>query len=366
MIKIDTLSVALGEFRLRDIDMTIHGGEYMVLLGPTGSGKTILLRSMVGIHTPSHGTISIDGHDVTGLDPEERLVGYVPQDYALFPNMTVRRNIEYGLRARGAKKSEIDHRVVSMMDLLRIGHLACRMPLNLSGGEKQRVALGRALVVKPRVLLLDEPLSALDENLRGELAAELRRIHGEVGGTFLHVCHDFDEACDVADRVTIMNDGRIEQVGTIEELVKSPSSLFVARFTRTRNLFNATAAPAQGGCTVRIDNGPELLVDRPARGPIVFGVRPENVIVEPVGATSGGDAPGTARGRVTSCTRRLAHRELRIDAGVSFVALQETHDVEPLAPGDEVRLRIRPDAAVLMPREAGASAPSSRAVPSIP
>jgi ABC-type Fe3+/spermidine/putrescine transport system ATPase subunit len=349
MITIDALSVARGDFRLRDINLSIRSGEYMVLLGPTGAGKTVLLSSMVGIHTPLHGKISIDGHDVTRLDPEERLVGYVPQDYGLFPNMTVRRNLEYGLRARGTERSRMHDRVDAMMELLQIGHLAHRMPLNLSGGERQRVALGRALVVKPRVLLLDEPLSALDESLRGELAAELRRIHREVGGTFLHVCHNFDEACDVADRVTIMNDGRIEQVGTIEELVSSPSSVFVARFTRMRNLFHATAIPTRGGCTVRIEGGPELFVDRSASGSIVFGVRPENVIVDPVGAESAGDGRGTTQGRVVSRTRRLGHVELCVDAGVSFVALQDTHAALPV-PGDEVRLGIRRDAAFLMPR----------------
>jgi ABC-type Fe3+/spermidine/putrescine transport system ATPase subunit len=237
-----------------------------------------------------------------------------------------------------------------MMDLLKISHLASRDPLNLSGGEKQRVALGRALVVQPRALLLDEPLSALDESLRGELAAELRRIHREVGGTFLHVCHNFDEACDVADRVTLINDGRIEQVGTIEELVRSPSSVFVARFTRTRNLFDATAAPVEGGSVVRIAGGPELFVARSASGPVVFGVRPENVLVEAPGSEVTGDGSGTIWGRVVDCIRRLAHVELQIDAGgVSFVALRETHGAALPAPGEEVRLRLRPDSAFVLP-----------------
>jgi len=172
MIQIQNLSIDLGEFHLRDIDLRIKQGEYMALLGPTGAGKTVLVECIVGIYHPRQGDMLIDGVDVARLYPEERNVGYVPQDYALFPNMTVAQNLAYGLKARKRPTAEIKDKVEAMMKLLGISHLDYRLPLNLSGGEKQRVALGRALITNPRILLLDEPLSALDENLRSELAAE--------------------------------------------------------------------------------------------------------------------------------------------------------------------------------------------------
>ena len=213
----------------------------MVLLGPTGAGKTVLVECVVGLHEPSVGSIFVGDRNVVGLYPEERHVGYVPQDYALFPNMTVKKNLAYGLEARGMEPAEIEERTSRMMAMLGIEHLHYRYPLNLSGGEKQRVALGRALVTEPEILLLDEPLSALDENLRSELAAELRQIQRESGAIFLHVCHSFEEASDLADRIAIMKDGRIAQVGTIDEVLTQPTNLFVARFARTRNFMEGNA-----------------------------------------------------------------------------------------------------------------------------
>lgn len=241
MIKVRDLSIDLGEFHLRDIDLDINKGEYMVLLGPTGAGKTVLVECIVGLFNPPKGSIFIGDRNVVGLYPEERNVGYVPQDYALFPNMTVKKNIAYGLEARKLPTEEIEERVDKMMAMLGIEHLHYRYPLNLSGGEKQRVALGRALVTEPEILLLDEPLSALDENLRSELAAELRQIQRQSGAIFLHVCHSFEEASDLADRIAIMKDGRIAQVGTIDEVLTNPKNLFVARFARTRNFMKGKA-----------------------------------------------------------------------------------------------------------------------------
>ena len=240
MISIKNLSIDLGEFHLKDVCLDIKKGEYMVLLGPTGAGKTVLVECIAGLFDPPTGSILVDGHDVVGLYPEERNIGYVPQDYALFPNMTVAKNIAYGLEARKIEENKIAEIIREMMEMLGITHLSHRYPLNLSGGERQRVALARALVTKPDILLLDEPLSALDENLRSELAAELLQIQRKSGATFLHVCHSFEEASDVADRIAIMKDGEVAQVGTIMDVVFSPDSLFIARFTRMRNFFDGT------------------------------------------------------------------------------------------------------------------------------
>ena len=224
MIEIIDLSIELGRFALHHVDLSIRDGEYLVLLGPTGSGKTVLVECIAGIHRKHGGRILVDGRDVTGLYPEERHIGYVPQDYALFPNLTVRENVAYGLRARRLPEVEIVARVNSMLKMLGLSQLAERSPTTLSGGEKQRTALGRALVTNPRILLLDEPLSAIDEVMRSELATELSRIQRAVNGTFLHVCHSFDEATEVADRVAILREGSIAQVGTIEELLEKPAS----------------------------------------------------------------------------------------------------------------------------------------------
>ncbi|MBN1278056.1 MAG: ATP-binding cassette domain-containing protein, partial [Deltaproteobacteria bacterium] len=241
MIEIEKLNGDLGEFHLRDINITVNKGEYLAILGPTGAGKTVLIEYIIGIYQPNSGMIRIDGEDILQLYTEERNIGYVPQDYALFPNLTVEKNISYGLEARRMEPEQIKNLVSEMISRLKINYIRHRMPLNLSGGEKQRVALGRALATEPKVLLLDEPLSALDENLRNEMAKELRRVQRDVNGTFIHVCHNFEEASDVADRIAIMNDGRIVQVGTLKEIMENPKNEFVARFVKTQNIFGGVS-----------------------------------------------------------------------------------------------------------------------------
>ena len=345
MIHIKNLSIDLGEFHLRDIDLSIREGEYMALLGPTGAGKTVLVECIVGIYHPKQGDLLIDEVDVARLYPEERNVGYVPQDYALFPNMTVAQNLAYGLKARKRPPAETNGKVEAMMKLLGIAHLDYRLPLNLSGGEKQRVALGRALITNPRILLLDEPLSALDENLRSELAAELRRVQRMLHGTFLHVCHSFEEAADVADRVAIMNDGRLVQVDTIDELLARPANLFIAQFTRTRNFLDGVAEPAGDGCRVALDGDIVLPSSYGAfDGPVTAAVRPEDVEL----------GHGSLRATVTAVRLKPTCAEIELDAGVPLIA----HDRRPagdhpLAPGDEVTLHIRPEAVKLFPRDTG-------------
>jgi len=358
VIQIEDLSIDLGEFRLREISLSIRDGEYMVVLGPTGAGKTVLVECIVGIYRPKAGRIVVDGLDVAGLYPEERNVGYVPQDYALFPNMTVARNVAYGLEARKTPRAEVEERVREMMDLLGIAHLSHRLPLNLSGGEKQRVALGRALITRPRVLLLDEPLAALDENLRSELAAELRRIQRAVGGTFLHVCHSFEETADVADRVALINEGRIAQVGTIEDLLARPASLFVAQFTRTRNLLKATAEQAPSGSRLRIGEGLTLIsAARPVAssehlldGPVTVAIRAEDIEIVPEADALG--CQHCVKGTVVEIRPRPTYTEVEVDAGVVLVAHMRRNSKEASSlVGKTVRLRIPPQAVKVFPRE---------------
>jgi molybdate/tungstate transport system ATP-binding protein len=350
MIEIIDLSIELGRFALHHVDLSIRDGEYLVLLGPTGSGKTVLVECIAGIHRKHGGRILVDGRDVTGLYPEERHIGYVPQDYALFPNLTVRENVAYGLRARRLPEVEIVARVNSMLKMLGLSQLAERSPTTLSGGEKQRTALGRALVTNPRILLLDEPLSAIDEVMRSELATELSRIQRAVNGTFLHVCHSFDEATEVADRVAILREGSIAQVGTIEELLEKPASLFVARFTGARNLFSGVAEERSGGSVVTLADGVRLACGVRSAGPGVAAIRPEKILL--ANGLALGSAENVLEGRVTGVKRKMAHVEVVVDAGIDLVVyLPRAGERETPEAGCSVTLRIPPEAIRLLPSE---------------
>lgn len=355
MIRIENMSHELGspaaaggQFRIEDINLTLQDGEYLVLLGPTGAGKTVLVECVVGLHRPRVGRIVVDGRDLTALPPEQRQVGYVPQDYALFPNMTVERNVEYGLRVRGLPVPDRRERVDAMLERLGIAHLRHRLPLNLSGGERQRAALGRALITEPKVLLLDEPLSALDEGLRAELAAELRQLQRQENATFLHVCHSFEEAADVADRLVLMRSGRIEQVGTLQDILDRPANLFMARFTRTRNLFEGSRLDAATG-RVALPGGIALRSTwEIPQGKFHVGIRPERVGLQP-----GPKTDGTNRlpARVVSLRLRPTCLEvtLQLDGGLQLVALDRLHAA--VAPGDQVALTIEPESVQLLPAE---------------
>ena len=278
MIEIKELSIDLGPFQLRNINLSIAPSEYVVLLGPTGAGKTVLIECMVGLHTPKEGDILIDEESILDKYPEERNIGFVPQDYALFPNLVVEKNISYGLEAQCLAEKEINSRAEEIMNELSISHLRQRLPLNLSGGERQRVALGRALITKPRILLLDEPLSAIDENWRTELALQLRKVQQARKGTFLHVCHKFEEAADVADKIAIMQDGQIVQVGSLQEIIDQPKNFFVAQFSRTRNFIPAVARNSADGCLLKLAEGPELTCARSAKeGKVTAAIRPEDI-----------------------------------------------------------------------------------------
>lgn len=344
MIEIKNLRVRLGGFELKDISFAIKAGEYMVLLGPTGVGKTVLLECLIGIHSPRSGGVFLHGRDVGGLCPEERAIAYVPQDYALFPHLTVEDNIAYGLRARKTPKREIKTGVEAMMEKVRIRHLAGRYPVYLSGGEKQRVALARAIITEPAIVLLDEPLSALDENLCHEFARWLKEFQRSSGSTFLHVCHSFEEAACVADRAAIMNDGGvIAQVGTIEEILDHPADRFVATFTRCRNLFCGQARPDAHGTEIRLDNGMILRSKRKAGGRVTVCIRPEHVL--PV-KDAGGNPPNFFEGEIATIARRPACYELEAKGGewVLTCYAPMIEKGKAMAAGDKIGLYIPEEA----------------------
>ncbi|TPW77548.1 ABC transporter ATP-binding protein [Schumannella soli] len=219
------------------VTLSIEPGEFMTFLGPSGSGKTTTLNLIAGFETLSAGSIAFDRRDVGGLPPHRRNLGMLFQNYALFPHMTVAQNVAYPLRERRVSKSEITRRVGDVLELVQLTGRDNHYPSQLSGGQQQRVALARAIVFDPSALLLDEPLGALDRNLRAALQAEIRRIHREVGSTFVFVTHDQEEAMNLSDRIALFRDGRIEQVGTPEQLYRHPDTLFAARFLGDSNVF---------------------------------------------------------------------------------------------------------------------------------
>ncbi|MFE5964954.1 ABC transporter ATP-binding protein [Streptomyces sp. NPDC056463] len=266
-----------GTFAVRDVELDIAPGEFFSLLGPSGCGKTTLLRMIGGFADPTEGSVLLDGQDVTGLPPDKRNVNTVFQSYALFDHLSLADNVAFGLKRRGVGRAEIRHRVADMLDLVQLGHLAARKPPTLSGGQKQRVALARALVNRPHVLLLDEPLAALDLKLRRHMQVELKQIQREVGITFVFVTHDQDEALTMSDRLAVMNDGRVEQCGTPEDVYERPTSSFTASFMGTSNLVPGTYRSGR----VVLDAGPELPVgDRPAvpdGSRVSLSIRPEKI-----------------------------------------------------------------------------------------
>ncbi|TKJ35778.1 MAG: hypothetical protein CEE38_14320 [Planctomycetes bacterium B3_Pla] len=228
MIRTEEISFSVGTFQLQRLSIEIAKGEYLILLGPPGSGKTVFLECICGLKRLESGRIYIDDRDVTGLEPRLRGIGYVPQDYALFPHLTVEQNITFGLRVRG----RTEEKIAETADMLGIRQLMSRSISGLSGGEKQRVALARALVLQPKILLLDEPVCALDEVTRQEVCAQLLAIQRKLGLTTIHVSHNLEEAFSVADRAAILHQGVLQQIGPMDELVSKPNSEFVARFMR--------------------------------------------------------------------------------------------------------------------------------------
>ena len=232
---------------VRGVDLNIERGEFISLLGPSGCGKTTVLRMLAGFEHPTSGNITVEGTNVTTMATAKRGVGMVFQAYALFPNMTVANNVAFGLKVAKKPAGEIKSRVAEMLELIKLPHLGERFPYQLSGGQQQRVALARALAVKPRILLLDEPLSALDAKIRVSLREEIRAVQKKLGITTVFVTHDQEEALSISDRIVVMSEGRIEQLGTPSEIYNKPATRFVASFVGTLTMLQATVANATTG-----------------------------------------------------------------------------------------------------------------------
>ncbi|WP_457548489.1 ATP-binding cassette domain-containing protein [Archaeoglobus sp.] len=273
MLRLENVSKDWREFKLKNISFEVKKGEYFILLGHSGAGKTLLLELIAGIQKPDKGRIYLEGEDITEKPPEKRNIAYVPQNYALFPHLSVYDNISYGLKLRKFKKEEIREIVKELSEVLGISHLLHRNPKTLSGGEQQRVALARALAIKPKLLLLDEPFSNLDMATRFRIIEEMKKWHKELGYTAIHVTHSFDEAMALGNRVGIMVNGRVEQVGKCEEVFSEPRSVEVAEFLG----YNVLRGSIKDG-TLHL-NGLRLKADSKFEGEVTVVIKPEDVLL---------------------------------------------------------------------------------------
>ncbi|WP_044956549.1 ABC transporter ATP-binding protein [Halomicrobium katesii] len=341
-VEIEGLTVGYDDVTaLDDVSLSVTDGEFFTLVGPSGCGKTTTLRSIAGLESPDRGTVSIGGRGVTGEPPEDRETGIVFQNYALFPHMSVRENVAYGLQFRDSPARDDDERVTELLELVEVADLADRDPDQLSGGQQQRVALARALAPEPAVLLLDEPLSALDAQLRQRLRVQIKRIQSELGITTVYVTHDQAEALAISDRVAVMREGRVEQVATPETVYREPATRFVAEFVGDNNVFDGVVAP--DGMRATVGDAAIALPadsDRDRGESVAVAVRPEAITV----GRDGSDTAATERTvflRATVETVEFLGDAYRVHCewqGRTLVV--KTDADEP--PAGEVALRVDP------------------------
>jgi len=336
---IDVVKDYAGHRALTGVSLSVRPGEFVALLGPSGCGKTTALRALSGLEQVNGGSILIDGVDVVDVPVNKRDIGMVFQSYSLFPHLTAIENVEFGLRMRKIPTADRRTRATEALDLVGLHHLAGRYAHQLSGGQQQRIALARALVTRPRVLLLDEPLSALDAKVRVQLRDEIRRIQTDMGITTLFVTHDQEEALAVADRVAVMREGNIEQIGTPEELYTAPASAFVAGFVGLSNRMPATLSDGRVtlyGETLGVLGCPQ--VNGRANGPVLALVRPEDLFLVSAGTPGGIEATVVA----SSFLGSLRRTRLTLSDG-TLVSVQ--HDVsEHPQPGERLGVRLRGNA----------------------
>ncbi|MFF9395175.1 ABC transporter ATP-binding protein [Streptomyces griseoluteus] len=351
-VRLSGIGKTYGSFTaVHPLDLTVPQGSFFALLGASGCGKTTTLRMIAGLEEPTSGTVHLGDLDVTGLPPYKRPVNTVFQSYALFPHLDIFENVAFGLRRRGIKS--VKKQVEEMLELVQLGEQARKKPHQLSGGQQQRVAVARALINHPKVLLLDEPLGALDLKLRRQMQLELKRIQTEVGITFVHVTHDQEEAMTMADTVAVMNAGRVEQLGSPTELYENPRTTFVANFLGTSNLIEAEVDSRSGGDMVlRAGDGKLLMPEArcsapaPAGGKLLVGIRPEKIAL--THADDAGSVP-EGRNRLTGTVADAGFigvsTQYVIDspvAGALAVYAQNVERDTRLVPGAEVVLHWNP------------------------
>jgi multiple sugar transport system ATP-binding protein len=327
---------------VNSLSLNVEDGEFFVLLGPSGCGKSTVLRLIAGLEEPTEGTISIAGERVDGIDPRDRNVAMVFQSYALYPHMTVRRNIEFPLRTRGSHQDERDALVHDVARLLDLDGLLDRKPSQLSGGQRQRVALARAIVRRPLVFLMDEPLSNLDAKLRVQTRAQLVELHQRLATTIIFVTHDQVEAMTMGERIAVLNAGSVQQVGPPQQVYDRPANLFVARFIGSPPM-NTVATPLDSSEVLRLQLGDGLTVPSALEASVraagltevVVGVRPEDLTIDPAGAI-----PATVA--MVESLGHERHVACRLADGTLWMATIRARDAVP-AMGDTIRLRVDPE-----------------------
>ncbi len=314
-----------------DFNLKVRKGEFVTFLGPSGCGKTTTLRMIAGFDIPTEGRILLNGKDITAMPPYERPINTVFQRYALFPHMSIYDNIAFGLRQKKMSEEMISRKVRRVLDLVDLEGFENRSVPTLSGGQQQRIAIARALVNEPQILLLDEPLGALDLKMRKEMQLELKAMHQELGITFIYVTHDQEEALTMSDRIVVMSEGRTQQIGTPEDIYNEPRNAFVADFIGESNIFNGIMT---GRLKARFCGGEFDCVDDIAEGThITAVVRPEDVELTAPEA-------GTIRGVVTSVIFKGMHYEITVESGKNEMVVRSVHSARP---GDQVGMRVEPD-----------------------
>jgi putative spermidine/putrescine transport system ATP-binding protein len=345
-LRLNGISRAYGAHTaLHPLDLTVRGGEFIALLGPSGCGKTTALNSIAGLLPLTAGSIELDGRRIDTLPPEKRGFGMVFQNYALFPHLSVRRNVAFGLRMRKVSKAETARRVDAVLDLVRLTDHAHKLPSQLSGGQQQRVAIARAIVLEPQLVLMDEPLSNLDAALRLDMRAEIGRIHQEFGLTTLYVTHDQEEALSLADRLVVLNAGHVAQIGTPAELYESPCSAYVAAFMGYRNILSLRAESV--AADVATVAGEEIRLAGTVSGPVASGspvqvaIRPDDLKI----ASTGADVAFEAVAEIVE----YHGREFQVDALTRAGTRVHLRTPERVAPGDQLSLTVDPRRALVFP-----------------
>lgn len=342
-------SFAPGEAVLQGINLTIRQGEFVTLLGASGCGKTTTLRIIAGLEQPDSGSVWLEGQDVTALEPNQRDVNTVFQNYALFPHMNVADNIGYGLKIRKAPKAEIKKKVKEMLELVQLEGYEKRKPSELSGGQKQRVAIARALANNPRVLLLDEPLGALDLQLRRTMQLELKRLQKKLGITFIYITHDQEEAINMSDRIVVMNQGQFEQIGTPDEIYNHPKTSYVAAFVGNANILKGTVAE-KNGHHIKVKLGDEMASivteEKVNVGEnVTVALRGENILLE-----ENGDLHATVKEKNFAAGQLRVLLTLPNGDEVTASRFGMNADIQP---GQQICWRFEPKDAVLVDRPKG-------------
>ncbi|OKY78930.1 MAG: ABC-type spermidine/putrescine transport system, ATPase component [Candidatus Methanohalarchaeum thermophilum] len=348
MLKIKDLSADLGEFSMENINLEVENGQYFVILGPTGAGKTVLLEVIAGIYSADSGEIVLNDQNITNKPPKDRPISMVYQDYMLFPHLTVEDNIKFGLDSEGYSNEEIEKRTKEAVELLEIQDILHRYPRTLSGGERQRATLARGLVMDPDVFLLDEPVSALDVPTQEKIIDELKKIYRETEITIIHVTHSREKAVRLGERIAIMKEGEIKQTGNSSKVFREPNSEFVANFVGAENIFNATSKLNNGTAKVKLKDEIEIEALSNREGKVKACIRPEEIMVSKTPIDSSGR--NMLEGEIIEISERENTMQLKVDTGIELVVTitKKSYADMNLKVGEKIHLAFKATAVHLI------------------